>query len=547
MACFRILAAVFTALILMTPMSVRAQEPAKSFAVTPFTINGPDKYAYLSRGIQDMMISRLTWEDHFQHIGKDKLETTTAPTSDSQAVAARSSVGSDYLVWGSVTIMGDQCSVDVRTTGPDGSTWPASDQTSISGLIPSLEKTAKAISARVFKRPEPEAQADSEQINRMNPDLIHNETSPTQEFYINPQFRYQGGTDSPGRWRSPSLPFVSRGMIVGDPDGDGVNELIFISKHAVYVYRVADEKFVKLDEVRPGGRTELLNISLLDINHDGKQEIIISGYYSEKADSFILNFENDKLVVTEAHLPLFLRVAKLPPLFQPTLVGQKVTETNVLVGDVYEVTKIGGKFTLGTRVPLPEDSNVFNFTYLPTKGDEYKVLQVNNEDRIEVYTPRFDLQTVTYDQYAGSAIGFEIPDTIKGFSTNKDQFTNWYYIPLRLIISDLDGDGVNEILVNKNISTAAQFFKSYRFFPNGEIHSLFWDGVGMSLAWKTRRIKGSVVDYGLGDLNNDGVQDMYVCLNTHPGATGIKARRTTVTAYPLDMSKTNTKLDREAE
>lgn len=536
MACFRILAAVFTALILATPMSARAQEPAKTFAVVPFTINGPDKYAYLSRGIQEMMISRLTWENHFQHIGKDKLGDVKAPASDALAEATRTSVNSDYLVWGSVTILGDQCSVDVRTTGPDG-TWPESDQTTISGLIPSLEKTSKAISARVFKRPETEAVAETKQTNRLNPELIHNETNPTEEFYINPQFRYQGGSETPGIWQSPSMGFVSRGMIVGDPDGDGVNECFFISENTVYAYRVADGKFDKLDEINPGGRTELLTLDLLDLDRDGNQELIISGYFAEKAESFILNFKAGKLVVSEAHIPLFLRVAALPPLYQPTLVGQKVTETNVLVGTVHQVTKIGGQYALGTRVPLPEDSNVFNFTFLPTKDGEYKVLQVNTDDRIEVYTPRFDLQATTFDQFAGSSIGFEIPDTIKGFNTYRDQFTNWYYIPLRLIVSDLDGNGVNEILVNKNISTAAQFFKSYRFFPNGEIHSLFWDGVGVSLAWKTRRIKGSVADYGLADIDNDGVKDLYVCLNTHPGAAGTKARKTTVTAYPLDMSK----------
>ncbi|MBU1001603.1 MAG: VCBS repeat-containing protein [Proteobacteria bacterium] len=546
MACFRILAAVFTALILAIPMSARAQEPAKTFAVVPFSINGPDKYAYLSRGIQEMMISRLTWENHFQHIGKDKLSETKTPASDTLAEAARASVGSDYLVWGSVTILGDQCSVDVRTTGPDG-TWPESDQTTISGLIPSLEKASKAINARVFKRPEATATVETKQTNRMNPELIHNETNPTEEFYINPQFRYQGGSETPGLWRSPSLPFVSRGMIVGDPDNDGVNEMFFIAENTVYAYRVADGKFDKLSEINPGGRTELLTIDLLDLDRDGNQEIIISGFYAERADSYILNFKAGKLVVSEAHIPLFLRVVDLPPLYQPTLVGQKVTETNVLVGNVHQVTKIGGKYALGTRVPLPEDSNVFNFTFLPTKDDEYKVLQVNTDDRIEVYTPRFDLQATTFDQFAGSAVGFEIPDTIKAFNTYKDQYINYYYIPLRMIICDLDGNGVNEILVNKDISTAAQFVQSYRFFPNGEIHSLFWDGVGVSLAWKTRRIKGSVTDYGLADIDNDGVQDLYVCLNTHPGAAGIKARKTTVTAYPLDISKTQGNVDRDAQ
>lgn len=546
MACLRILAAFVTALILTLPAAAQAQEPAKTFGVMPFSINGPDKYAYLARGIQDMMISRLTWEDHFQNVGREKVAEFTAPGSDAEAVDTRAKLGSDYLVWGSVTILGDQCSVDVRTTGPEG-TWPNSDQTTISGLIPSLEKTAKAISNKVFKRPEPVAAAkQTETVNQMNPGLIHNETDPAQEFYINPQFRYQGGSDSPGRWRSPSMPFVTRGMIVGDPDNDGVNEMFFISKSSVYAYRTANEKFERLDEIDPPGRAELLTIDMLDINHDGRKEIIVSGFYDDAADSLILNFENNKLSVLADHIPFYLRVAKLPPVFMPTLVGMKVTETNVLRGTVHQVTKIDGEYTLGTRIPLPENANVFSFTFLPEQDGEYKILNVNSQDEIEVFSKGFDKLSTTFDKFAGSGVGFEIPDTFHGFNTYKDQFLAYYYIPLRLVVSDLDGDGTNEILVNKNISTAAEFFNSYRYFPVGEIHSLFWDGVGMSLAWKTRRIKGSVGDYGLADMDNDGVMDLYVCLNTHPGAAGVKTRKTTVVKYSLDLTKTSGTVDQES-
>lgn len=546
MALIRILAFVLAALAFTSP--AMAQDIEKTFAVMPFTINGPDKYAYLGRGVQDMLISRLSWEKHFKNIGKDKTASATAPTTDAEAATLRPTLGGDYLVWGSITILGDQCSVDVRTTGPDGATWPESDQTSISGLIPSLEKVAKNINARVFKRPEPAQQAEApKKINQLNPELIHNETSSTQEFYLNPQFKYAGGTETPGRWRSPSLPFTSNGMVVGDVDNDGYNEMIFISETRLYAYRVANDEFQRLDEINPGGRAELLNINLLDLNQDGYLDIIVSGFFEDEPNAFILTFRNGHFQLDSKRIPYFLNVVKLPPTYKPVLVGQKAGDNNVLEAYVYEMVKMGGEFTPGRRVPLPESANCFNFVYLPLEGMDYKLLVVNKEDRIQVYTPTFDLQSTTFDQFAGSAIGFEMPDTFKGFTSTEGQYINYYYIPLRLVVTDLDNDGNDELLVNKNISTAAQFFKSYRFFPNGEIHSLFWDGVGLSLAWKTRRIKGSVADYGVADLNNDGMLDMYVCLNTHPGASGLSARKTTVTSYSIDTEKQDTKQERETE
>jgi hypothetical protein len=68
---------------------------------------------------------------------------------------------------------------------------------------------------------------------------------------------------------------------------------------------------------------------------------------------------------------------------------------------------------------------------------------------------------------------------------------------------------------------------------------LYWDGIGLNLAWKTRRIKGSVVGFSLADFTNTGGTDLVVCVNTHPGVLGVSARKTVVLAYPLDLSKTD--------
>jgi hypothetical protein len=108
-----------------------------------------------------------------------------------------------------------------------------------------------------------------------------------------------------------------------------------------------------------------------------------------------------------------------------------------------------------------------------------------------------------------------------------------YYIPLRMVPVNLNKDKAYEVLVNRNISVAAQFFSRYRSFPQGEVHTLFWDGIGLSLAWKTRRIKGTVVDYGINDVDNNGTMDLYTCVVTHPGAMGFGSRKTFVVAYPL--------------
>ena len=122
----------------------------KTFAVAPFAINGPSKYAYLQKGIQDMFNSRLSWADHFRPLGRATVSkgvgSATVTSDNAQKMIVR--LGCDYLVYGSVTIMGDQCSLDVRVTERDGKTWPKTAQTSLSNLIPAFTRVANSINAR---------------------------------------------------------------------------------------------------------------------------------------------------------------------------------------------------------------------------------------------------------------------------------------------------------------------------------------------------------------------------------------------------------------
>ena len=111
---------------------------------------------------------------------------------------------------------------------------------------------------------------------------------------------------------------------------------------------------------------------------------------------------------------------------------------------------------------------------------------------------------------------------------------NYYYVPMRMVVDDPDNSGTPVLITGKPISAASMLFKNFRVFPQGEIHALFWDGLGLDLKWKTRRIKGSVVDLSVSDPNNDGVQDLVVSVNSYPGSLGMGKIRNMILIYPLE-------------
>ena len=538
MTLLRRLVLLVVALLCLPAMAAAAE--GKSFAVAPFTVHGPDKYQYLGQGVQSMLESRLTWPNHLGPMDKAKVAASLpkGPASEVAAKKALTDLGADYLVYGAMTISGEQASIDIVVLSRDGKKWPKTVSTKISDLIPAMERASQDLNNEIFQRPAAPAGkgGSGETINQLNPDFVVNQTSENQKVYLNPNFRYAGPTETAGVWRSQSLPLVSSGIAIGNFNGDGQNLLAILGKASVEIFQYKDRQLLPIAKYETSPNLKLLNISALDINGDGKAEIIVSTSYFKEPRSFILSLEGNHLKELYRDIKLYLNVAQVPPDFSRQLVGSKGDAKELFLKGVHNVIFSGGQPSLSTRLSLPDKANPFNFAYLPEKSG-YKVLINDDKDRLVVYTAKGERVAATEEQYCGSAIGLEFDSLMAPMDKPKaDYLWNYYYIPLPMIVANLNKDDRFEVLVSKNISLAAQFFETFRTFSQGEIHSMYWDGVGMNLLWKTRRIKGTITGYTLADIDNDGQKELVVSINTWPGATGTAPRRTLILAYKLDTS-----------
>jgi len=538
MTLLRRLVLLVVAIVSLPAMAVAAN--GKYFAVAPFTVHGPEKYQYLGQGVQSMLESRLTWPGHLSLMDKAKVSSrlSKAPASEAEARRAMTDLGLAYLAYGSMTISGDQASIDVMVLGQDGTKWPRTVSTKLNDLIPAMERTAQSINQEVFQRSSANtgAKGATQAINQLNPDFVVNQTNQNQKVYLNPSFRYAGPVESPGVWRSQSLPIVSAGITIGDFNGSGQNQVAILAKSSVEIFQYKDRQLLPLARYAFSPNLKGLRISSLDVNGDGKAEIIVSTNYLKEPRSFILALDGNQVREICKDVRLYLSVATAPPDFRRQLVGSKGEAKNLFAPGVHNIIFSGGQPQLSTRLNLPSKANPFNFAYLPERSG-YKVILNDDRDHLVVYTAKGERVAATEEQYCGSAIGLEFDALMAPMDKpTQDYLWNYYYIPLPILVTDLNKDGRYEVLVSKNISLAAQFFETFRTFSQGEIHSLAWDGVGLNLLWKTRRIKGTITGYALADIDNDGHKELVVCLNTWPGATGTAPRRTIILAYKLDTS-----------
>jgi hypothetical protein len=553
----------FSALLLLAALfclpALAQAQGTRTFAVLPFKING-DKYQYMSNGAQTMLISRLSWPGYFEAAPKANVDRAgnSFPKNPAEAVPLMGQVGTDFLVAGSIDFKDTQANVTLNVWDRLGKGWSKTAQVPVEGLVPALERLSAEVRTEVFKRPGEDAKVLERKEQRKgeaakasvpkNADFVVGDTGeapvgPSGGPVMNPQFRYEGGAETPGRWQSQSLRFASVGMAVADFQGDKKNRIVVASEHKLHAYEFFQNTLKPLGEIDLGMRIRILRLSTIDVDHDGRAELIVSTMDDPDGNavprSFVFNVVNGKFEEFCKPQKLHLGVARVPPSYQPIVVGQrKGFHGPFEEAGVNEMNFSNGEFQPVRRLRLPSIANVFNFSYLP-EGSTYKIMVLNEYSYLKVFTPDLEIQYSQEEGYNSSAVHIVVDERLPGMDTgNRDTgVEEFYYIPIRMLPVSFDAGGKYELLANKDISVASQVFKKFRRFSQGEIHSMFWDGVGMSMAWKTRRIKGTVVDLGLNDLKNEGKRQLIVCLNTYSGAVGLSNEKTVIVTYDLDTGK----------
>lgn len=521
-------------LMLLLALQARAAHAARSFVVLPFQVNAPQSYAYLGKALPATLQAKLTRPGQTE----GRLGSTTA-TSPAQA---RSQLGgAEYAIWGSIAVTGTECTVTLNSVDKAGKTWSKSQSAQVSMLTGTISSLSAALGEEVLG-----LGGASPSAARSN-DIIMNETGNQQSrTYLNPQFRYQGASESNGsRLRTQRIKEKMVDMAVGDFNGDGKNEVAVLTEHELLMFTWNDRNGLQpLGKMRLPGSNDSYSMRAIDLNRDRADDLVVATFDPDnnRPYTYFISFKGNTFKEIAERTACFASVMRLPPSYAPTLVGQRWDSIKLFAPGVHIMIKKGNTYELGGRLSLPSGATVFNCVWMPPgRGNPSEQLfMLTDDEKLKVFQGAGQsLIHTTMERYSGSSTGMDFYKSMPGLGVNKTyQLPSKFFAPMRLIAADIGHTGEYTLLINKPISTAAQIFDRYRYFPQGEIHALYWDGVGLGLKWKTRRIRGSVAEIDLADVNNDGVLDLVVGINTSTDL-GIGSRQSMITAYPLDVSKTD--------
>jgi TolB-like protein len=472
-------------------------------AILPFVINSQENLDYLREGIYDILASRITVEGRIEVIDRSVVERALyeeRPTrlDEGTAIKIGTRAGADYVVLGSLTKVGDYISLDARLVNITEGKPPLSAYTQHKGLDDVLVKIgdfAQEIGAKILGR---RVTAGGFQEGR-------------SAGFIQRDMRSRDFK------KSQTFNFEIKGLDVGDVDGDKKNEVVIMDNSNLYVFKYDGEKLTLFRKIDAGYAQNFLTLDVADVNRNGVAEIIVTSVVDDNLRSIILEFEEGRFKKIGDHLGWFLRVLEHPK-EGLLLMGQRMGPDGMFTGPIYRMDWKKTSFESGQKMPFPKETRVFGLALGYVRNPKDLDLVVLDElDALNLIGPDGKRVWISRDTFGG---------TTTFYDTRKTQDISYHhgempegarvYIPARILTKDFDGDGLHEVIINKNYSNLG-FIEKTKSFEKGEIYDLVWDETRLITNWNTREIPGYISDYQIKDADNDGGEDVVLAI-VNPGS-----------------------------
>jgi TolB-like protein len=489
------------AIFLICPLWSFAQPPYR-VAVLPFTVHSAEDLSYLRDGIWDIISTRIIVEGQITVVEKPLIQRFLSDLRGSE-IADREArwlgvrVGADYVVYGSITKVGDYISLDAKVVQVKGERPTASSFTQHKGIeevMPKVATFAQDIANRILGR------------------TTSYERRGAGQLRSHLMFQSLGYTKLVG---FPER--ILKGVDAGDVDGDGKHEIVVMDHHQLWIYRDDGKTTKLLAEFKEAITNNFLTLDVADITGDKRAEIVISNVIGDTLHSFILTYGEGSFKYLVKGLNWYLRVKKIPGEGE-VLLAQRMGTDRDFEGPMRLVTWTGKKIKVGKKVKLPKDVEwIYAFTAGRfTSSEAREFLIVDEFDKVRMIDEKGVVQWKSGEDIGGSDNYIDRPKVLADRRGAPALDPRRIYIPPRIVVKDLDGDGRDDVVTVVNKFSGGRHIEKTRIYDNGHIAGLTWDGMSLAKTWRTQDIPGYVADFQLRDIDGDGRDELItVSVSSH--------------------------------
>jgi hypothetical protein len=497
------------------------EENTARVMILPFDGTASGDFVYLTDSIRAMVSSRLSANKDVELVDYTvqqddirMLNNGTATLEDGESLFTR--FQTDYVITGGLYALQTGLKIQVAVTSKDENLPPVRLQVlavNEDAIIPQVELLAEDIAGKGMGIQAVGSTAQKGETGGTGSGLAGFTTEHPEKVYKKGIFSgsivvEDGGgltVASSGVRRSSVIPSMLVTMATGDINGDGVLEIVSASRRTLSIYRFNKTRFEEVADLKFSGSFKIHAVNIADINGDGDQEIFVSGDRDGRAASAIVKLEGTALVPLLEDLEWYIR-----PLVKPgeglILAGQRASQKpeDGYVRQGISQLRLYDNFT-GVReekkLPLPRNVRLFDFAWVDLDNDNtFELVTVDQREKLLVYDSQNSLMWVSEEDYGGSRNFFGPPRSSKIRSLmarddEKEFERQMVFLPTRILPVDVDGDGVQEIVIGQNNRLFGKWLSNTREYDGGSVICLGWKENGLRQLWKTNTMSGYIADY----------------------------------------------------
>lgn len=503
----------------------------QSVLVLPFNTQGENDLSFLQKGISQMLVTRLGSDGTIDVVDLDAAgqiaRSLPKPVSEQAAISLALKLKADYVSFGNLTADGKSVRTDAKLLrAGDGKTMVIFNQTGknegevLQHVKAFAAETLKALglSATALTKPIP-VKESGQQIavdeSRRHPDTLWTGAISTGAEPM--RTMASDGKTSASVWRSIKFDSEITSLAIGNVLGNKQNELVIINDYTVSLYRYAEGKLQLIDEVTSEINHTPIRVDVADINQNGRAEIFVTNTYRDsQVKSYVLEWDGSKLAKIVRDAEWYFRVMTMPDK-RSALLGQKQGLYDLFEKGIFQLEWQNNKYHESKPISAPQGSSLYAFTSGNALNDGKDVmLAITSGLNLRVFNKAGDVEWTSSERFTGGGTYIQYPSDQRERLVGNEKTVSRYYLPQRIFIEDLDKDGKNDVIFINNKDVMGNYFPNLRIFRSGHVQCLQWDNSGFALKWKTTEVTGQISDMVIGDLKNDGQDEIVFSLVDFP-------------------------------
>ena len=488
-------------------------------AILPVTIHSSENLGYMQEGLVDMLTSRVELQGRVEVLEKSAVKKVLAQNpgeiDTEQARKIGQQLEADFVVYGSLTKLGDSASLDLKVVEVKDEKSGSSlfvQSKKMEEVVGRVDDLARKVDEKILGYPltPPVEQAavapkpaEAPRSMAMIPAPPPGAPAPPAASPAPPPgfkpmtpARTEKGAMASGIWQSNSFPFKVKGMAIADFDGDGRNEVALIDEKNLWIYRWENE-FKLLKKLSGNRVAEYLAIDAGDINKDGKARIFVTNmegdrtaYSQRRLSSFVVAYKDGDYRVVASNLDWFLSVVSWGEK-EAVLLGQKKGLQAGFEGPIYMMGWNGKEYKDVRKIQPSMVFSLYGFTSFVYEGKIFYAF-IDSDLRLKVLDARGKMVWRSSANY-GTDNAFRI-QPMPG-SIGPDTGDEMAFVNVRVIARG------NEVFILRNISSLGNLLKRTTSFSGGEVQVLTWNGAMLAETWKSPEIPGYLADFQVQNLD----------------------------------------------